>query len=53
MMKFLKKVNLSIENVDIIGRYIKFTLETPGNCPDNHVRPGQASKVYLDEVIIE
>lgn len=45
--------DLSIENVDIIGRYIKFTLETPGNCPDNHVRPGQASKVYLDEVIIE
>lgn len=45
--------DLSIENVDIIGRYIKFTLETLGNCPDNHVRPGQASKVYLDEVIIE
>lgn len=45
--------DLSIENVDIIGHYIKFTLETPGNCPDNHVRPGQASKVYLDEVIIE
>lgn len=45
--------DLSIEHVGITGRYVRFTLETPGNCPDDHVRPGQASKVYIDEVIIE
>ena len=34
------------------GRYVRFTLDTPGNCPDNHVRPGQPSRVYIDEIII-
>lgn len=45
--------DLSVETDDIIGHYVKFTLETPGNCPNDHVRPGQASRVYIDEVIIE
>lgn len=45
--------DLSIEYAGITGRYVRFTLETPGNCPDDHVRPGQASKVYIDEVIVE
>ena len=55
-MKSLKKdfiEDLSVETDDIIGHYVKFTLETPGNCPNDHVRPGQASRVYIDEVIIE
>lgn len=45
--------DLSVEVQNVTGRYVRFTLETPGNCPDRHVRPGQPSKVYLDEVIIE
>lgn len=34
------------------ARYVRFTLETPGNLPPDHVRPGQTSKVYIDEIII-
>lgn len=32
--------------------YIRFTFEAPSNCPADHVRPGQPSRVYLDELII-
>lgn len=45
--------DLSVEVEGVTGRYVRFTMETPGVCPENHVRPGQPSKVYLDEVIIE
>lgn len=34
------------------ARYVRFTLEVPGNCPPDHVRPGQPSRIYMDEVII-
>lgn len=45
--------NLSVETDEITGQFVKFTLESAGNCPDDHVRPGQPSKIYIDEVIIE
>lgn len=35
-----------------VGRYVKFTLYVPGKCPADHVRPGQPSRVYVDEVFI-
>ena len=34
------------------ARYVRITLETPGNNPADHVRPGQPSRVYVDEIII-
>ena len=34
------------------ARYVRFTLEVPGNCPPDHVRPGQPSRIYVDEVIV-
>ena len=34
------------------ARYVRFTLELPGACPADHVRPGQPSRVYVDEVVI-
>ena len=45
--------NLSVETDEITGQFVKFTLESAGNCPDDHVRPEQPSKIYIDEVMIE
>lgn len=45
--------NLSVETDEITGQFVKFTLESAGNCPDDHVRPEQPTKIYIDEVIIE
>ena len=45
--------DLTVDAAGMEGRYVRFTFETPGNCPDNHVRPGQPSRVYVDEVIIK
>ncbi|MBW9203484.1 beta-hexosaminidase [Bacteroidales bacterium SW292] len=45
--------DLAIKTDGRKARYVKFTLETPGNCPPDHVRPGQPSKIYIDEVIIK
>ena len=35
------------------ARFVKVTIEGPGACPDNHLRPGQVSRYYFDEIIIE
>ena len=45
--------DLKIEVPGTKARYVRFTLEVPGNCPADHVRPGQVSRVYIDEVIIK
>lgn len=45
--------DLSVELKPVMARYVRFTLFSPGNCPENHVRPGQPSRVYVDEIIIE
>lgn len=45
--------NLTIKTDGKKARYVRFTLETPGNCPPDHVRPGQPSKICIDEVIIK
>lgn len=44
--------NLRIDVDHARARYIRFTFEAPSNCPADHVRPGQPSRVYLDELII-
>lgn len=48
---FIEELKIEVQNAT--ARYVRFTLETPGNCPTDHVRPGQASRIYLDEVIIK
>lgn len=44
--------NLTIDVDHARARYVRFTFEAPSNCPADHVRPGQPSRVYLDELII-
>ena len=43
--------DLTLE-ADVKARYVRFTLDVPGNCPPDHVRPGQPSRIYVDEVIV-
>ena len=35
------------------ARYVQVRLRDAGPCPENHVRPRQSARVYLDEIIIE
>ncbi|MCI5742230.1 MAG: beta-hexosaminidase, partial [Bacteroides sp.] len=35
------------------ARYVRFTLNPAGVCPSDHVRPGQVSKICLDEIMIK
>ena len=44
---------LTVKLLDIKARYVRFTLNPPGVCPSNHVRPGQISKICLDEIMIK
>lgn len=44
--------DLKVSATTATGRYVRFTFEIPGNCPDNHVRSRQPSRVYLDEIVI-
>lgn len=34
------------------ARYIRVTAKGPGECPHDHVRPGQESRVLFDEIMI-
>lgn len=47
---FIEDLRIDVDHVR--ARYIRFTFEAPSNCPADHVRPGQPSRVYLDELII-
>lgn len=38
---------------EVTARYVRVTAEGAGECPADHVRPGQEARVYFDEVIIE
>lgn len=42
----------TINRLNTSGRFVKFALNNPGHCPDNHVRPGQPTWMYVDEVTI-
>ena len=45
--------DLSIDMRGTVARYVRVTTEGAGECPTNHVRPGQESRVCFDELIIE
>ena len=45
--------DLSLDMGGIQARYIRITAEGPGACPEDHVRPGQESRVMFDEVMVE
>ena len=45
--------DLSMDMKGTEARYIRVTVNGAGECPANHVRPGQESRVYFDEIIIE
>ena len=47
---FIDQLTINTENIK--ARFVKFIFEPAGNCPDNHNRPGQISKFYLDEIVI-
>lgn len=36
-----------------VARYVRIIAWGAGSCPSNHVRPGQAARMYFDEVIVE
>lgn len=44
---------LTVKPLDVKARYVRFTLNPPGVCPSDHVRPGQVSKICLDEIMIK
>lgn len=48
---FIEDLTIDVNHVQ--ARYVRFTFETSGNCPEDHVRPGQTSRIYLDELIIQ
>ena len=41
------------DNINATGKYLKVELGNPGICPKDHVRPGQNTWVYIDEVIVD
>lgn len=45
--------DLSIDMRGTVARYVRVTTEGAGECPADHVRPGQESRVCFDELIIE
>ena len=50
------QLDLILISMDMKGteaRYIRVTVNGAGECPADHVRPGQESRVYFDEIIIE
>ena len=47
---FIEDLTIDVDHARV--RYVRFTFEAPSNCPADHVRPEQPSRVYLDELII-
>lgn len=48
---FVEDLSLNINGKQ--ARYIRVTAKGPGACPEDHVRPGQESRVMFDEVIVK
>ena len=44
---------LTFPAAKVKARYIRFTAQTPGLCPLNHLRPQQASRYCFDEISVE
>lgn len=45
--------DLGLNARGVPARYVRFTVRSPGVNPENHTKPGQESRVYLDEIIVE
>lgn len=49
---FVENIDFDLKNVET--RYVKISIEAAGTIPSHHfMRPGQVSKFYIDEIIIE
>ena len=48
---YVDNCSFALDNVQ--ARYVRITLCGAGLCPENHVRPGQEARPFLDELIIE
>lgn len=48
---FIEDISFDLEGRN--ARYVRIRFCGAGLCPQNHVRPGQPAKVYMDEIIIE
>lgn len=48
---FVEDISLSMGGVK--ARYVRVTAIGPGACPEDHVRPGQESRIMFDEIMIE
>lgn len=47
---FMENIPFEIEDA---ARYVRVILFGAGKCPVTHVRPGQESRIYIDELMIE
>lgn len=48
---FIEDISFPVKGIK--GRYVRITATGAGNNPENHLRPGQLSRYYFDEVIVE
>lgn len=39
-------------DIDGKAKYVRIKATGAGACPDDHVRPGQAARIYFDEIIV-
>jgi hexosaminidase len=46
------KEDISLNWKPVKARYIKVIVKGAGKCPANHLRPGQVSRYYFDELIL-
>lgn len=44
---------ISFTDLNLEGRYLKVAFTNPGKCPEGHVRQGQPTWVYFDEIVVE
>ena len=47
------KEDLTVSGTATHVRYIRISAKGPGICPDGHVRKGQLSRFYFDEIIVK
>lgn len=48
---FIEDFSMDMKGTE--ARYVRVTAEGAGECPADHVRPGQEARVYFDEIMIE
>ncbi|TAJ06832.1 beta-hexosaminidase [Marinilabiliaceae bacterium JC017] len=53
LLPAVTKYLFSKENLNERARYVKFTMKNPGVCPKNHIREGDKTWMYFDEIMID